>query len=116
MELLDRLVQIASQPRHRLRTDHFSTHDGYDSSHLPRADPAQKRFPDQQAYLLRPTLKLADHLGQKVLLARPRNAQSQRPQPGDKIPLVVAVAIISRFRPAPVPLRGHVAVSLALRQ
>jgi len=114
MELAHRFVQVARQLRDGLRTHHFSGQQADHSSDLPRRDPAQKRFPDEQADLVGPPLKLPDDLGQKPAFAAARNAQAQRPEAGDKIPQVVSVAMILAGRRSAIAPIHHIPVALPL--
>jgi len=116
MKLAHGLVQIARQLRHGLRAHYFSRQQAHHPPHLPRRDPAQKRFADEQAHLVGPALELRDHLGQEPALAAARNPQTQRPEAGDKIPQVISVAmILARRRPA-IARTHHVPVALPLAQ
>ena len=100
MKLAHRLVQIPRQLRHRLRAYCLSRDGGHHPPYLPRADPAQKRFPDQPRNLFGPPLKSPQSYGQKALLPGARNAQPDGAEAGHEIPLVVAVAIDA---PPPAP-------------
>src|SRR5258708_191098 len=102
MELAHGFVQIARQLRHRLCAHHFFGHRGHYPSHLPRADAAQKRFPDQHRDLFGPPLKTFHPARQKTLPPGARNAQPQRTQPSHEIPL--ASSCCDRLPPVVPPL------------
>src|SRR5579862_9207656 len=118
MKLPHRLIQIPCQLRHRLRAYRFSGHGRHYPTHLPRADPAQKRLPDQQRDLLRPPLKTPQPHRQKALLTRTRDAQPNRPEARHEIPLVIPVAVNSPFPASPLiasPTREAVPLPLRLQ-
>src|SRR5579875_2174257 len=101
MKLPHRLIQITRQPRDGLGTDRLSAHGGYDPAYLPRGNAAQKGLADQQRQLRRPALKFFDCPGKKALAAGPRHAQPDGAKAGHKIPLVIAVAVLSWLARSP---------------
>jgi len=58
MKLAHGIVQVANQPRHRLRAYQFAGQGAHHPAHLPRRQPAQKRFPNQHRQLRRFSLEL----------------------------------------------------------
>ena len=71
MKLLHRLIQIARQPRDRLRADRLAGQRSYHAAHLARGNAAQKRLPDQNRQLRCATLELLHRPGKKTLVAGP---------------------------------------------
>lgn len=116
MELAHRFIQVPREPGNRLRAHDFTSHGGHHSPHLARADSAQESLPDQQADFLRSPLKFPDDFRQEILLPRSGDAHHQRPKAGDKITLIVPVAIILALLVPAVAGPHHVQVPLPLRQ
>src|SRR5271157_6636870 len=115
LKLPHRLVQIARQAGHGLRTDRLARHDRHQPPHLPGRDPPQKSFPDQQRDFFGPALKLLQHRRQKTALASAGDAQTQGPEAGHEIALVIAVTIVPT-RLLPAVARAHPEIALPLRQ
>jgi hypothetical protein len=101
VKLLHRLIQIARQPRDRLRADRFAAQCGHHAAHLTCGDAAQKSFPDQQRQLRRAALELLHRPRKKTLLTRPGNAQADDTETRHKVPFVVAVAVLRRLPRTP---------------
>src|SRR3974390_191176 len=116
VKLSHRLVQLPRQARNRLRTDRLVGQNGHQPSDLAGRDPAQECLPDQQVHLRRPTLELLQHLGQEPLLAGAGDTQPQRPEAGDEVTFVVAVAVVLPWFLPAMPRTDHVQVALPLRQ
>src|SRR6266705_699115 len=105
MKSLDRQVQPAGNPRHRLRRIGFPQNRLQHLSHLARRDAAQKSLPHPLVHRLLTPLVAAQYLA-RTAAPRARHPQAaHQPQPRPQLSPVVSVAIIAppRFVPHVAP-------------
>jgi hypothetical protein len=99
MKLPFRLIQIARQLRDRLCTNYVSGQHRDRPPHLPGADAAQERFPDQRPYLFRTPLKTFRATRQETLFPGARNVQPEGAERSHKVRLALAIAIHPALAP-----------------